>query len=40
MLSLESLSRLHFSDGSVRPEFHQKLLDSGITANSVSSITI
>ena len=31
MLSLESFSRLHFSDGRVRPEFRQKLLDRGVT---------
>lgn len=32
MLSLESLCRLHFPDGSVRPEFRQKLLDRGVTS--------
>jgi hypothetical protein len=26
MLSLESLNRLHFSDGRIRPEFRKKLL--------------
>lgn len=31
MLSLESLSRLHFPDGSVRPEFRKELLDRGVT---------
>lgn len=36
MLSLESLNRLHFSDGCVRPEFRQKLLDSGITPEQIA----
>ena len=36
MLSLESLSRLHFPDGCVRPEFRQKLLDSGITPEQIA----
>jgi hypothetical protein len=36
MLSLESLNRLHFPDGCVRPEFRQKLLDSGITPEQIA----
>jgi hypothetical protein len=35
-LSLDSFSRLDFSDGSVRPEFRQKLLDSGITPEQIA----
>jgi hypothetical protein len=35
-LSLDSFSRLHFPDGSVRPEFRQKLLDSGITPEQIA----
>jgi hypothetical protein len=36
VLSLDSFSRLHFPDGSVRPEFRQKLLDSGITPEQIA----
>jgi hypothetical protein len=36
VLSLESFSRLHFPDGRVRPEFWQKLLDSGITPEQIA----
>lgn len=36
MLSLESLSRLHFPDGRDRHEFRQKLLDSGITPEQIA----
>jgi hypothetical protein len=36
MLSLESFSSLYFPDGSVRPEFRLKLLDSGITPQQIA----
>jgi hypothetical protein len=36
VLSLESFSRLYFSDGRDRPEFRQKLLDRGVTPEQIA----